>query len=212
MEMKIRISWTTTGRSVVEVITTSSVIVILASLLVSSLFTANEKSKMAICINNLKDLAAGLIFQATDEGVFPEGLAQHSRKPATGGRFFAFADAGGFYMRGADIRGCPKITSGVSGDEPFYSYGMNQSLCNAKLKHVKRPWMMILVAESRNRPVLETTEDVDFRHLGKAVAAFADGHVQPLKQIQIRDARDRSSAREAAQDSGNGILWNAAAT
>lgn len=191
------------GLTIIEVLSTISIILILASMLLASIYAAREKGRKAVCINNLKNLTASILLNANDEDKFPTQIAWDNLRSfeplPSGGGSLAYAAVGDYYDHRVEITRCPKIFGSILDDPAVYSYGMNQLIRAACLHVLKDPSNTVVVAETKNFSVIGNVDSVDFRHFRQCLAGFADGHVQTIQEIQLRDSKRNYSGLYVVQ-------------
>lgn len=211
------------GTSVLEILTTVAIIFILATLLVSAIYSTREKGKMAMCINNLKNLTAALIMTAIDEEEYPTELTRAPRDDFNTSdqgltlhqtvQGFAFASTSDYYSHQMGITQCPKISGMTTDNPPTYSYGINQLIRGVSYQNVQDTSKIIVATESTNKTVVGTIDDVSFRHMGQAFAGFADGHVEIVRFSDLANASEDMFGSTTSQGaSGNGVLFRPEST
>lgn len=199
------------GITLIEILVTMAVILIMATLLLGSLVSAREKGHQAHCINNLKILTASVILMANDEDQFPTTLAKsHSYQLEMPGRpGEAYAGIMDYYGGVTGVLKCPNVSGTIFDEPPVYSYAINQLISGVNLHRILKPSEIIVTAEGlTSQPTMGTVTDTEFRHMGFAMAGFADGHVEKISFTELSDAlKNYFGSYVVAGFRGYGILY-----
>lgn len=151
------------GFTLIELLVVIAIIAILAAILFPVFSKAREKARQAACTSNLKQigLSTMIYVQETDE-TFPAANGWASNIGLSGSKILICTTQG---------------KNNAAGN----SYGYNSQLDVRKLGDVAFPETTLLAADckvsSANR-ILVSGNDVDLRHSGKALIAYADTHVE----------------------------------
>ncbi|MHB9133152.1 MAG: DUF1559 family PulG-like putative transporter [Armatimonadota bacterium] len=163
------------GFTLIELLVVIAIIAILAAILFPVFAKAREKARQTSCTNNQRQMAIAISMYVQDnsETFFPDSV---SSSWAT-------------YVKPYNepsIYDCPTKTGRGSNDAP--EYGFNGNFFGASggtaMGDVKQPADTLLLADLRlpaakkNSCFYDPDAEVDLRHSGGAVIAFADGHVQ----------------------------------
>jgi len=116
------------------------------------LMKARDRARAVSCISNVKQICLGLLMLCQD---YDE---KFKLKPD------ALRKGVAPYIKNASVFMCPSDTSGTT------SYSFNANLAGASLAKIDAPVKTVLVYEGH-------AKKLDFRHDGKAVVGFVDGHV-----------------------------------
>lgn len=186
------------GFTLLEVLTTMSIILIIASLLTTALLFSLEKSKKAECISNQRQILAAVLIFAYDEDRFPTDLAElkdrYIDNTLSPGHMYASRTsplaqkslhAGVVtesFHGNADILKCPKVDGTIFDDPPVYSYGLNELLRDFVYHALDLPSETPVIADCDSATFV-TSEQAAFRHMGHAFSGYADGHVEWLKEF-----------------------------
>ncbi len=120
-----------------------------------------QATASAACLSNAKQIALGLTMYLQDhDEVYPPKNALYGKSIAP-------------YVKNADVFTCPLDAKGT------VSYTMNPNMQAAQLAAVMYPARTVLVYEGKNR-------QLSFRHDGKAVVAFADGHAKLVTPAEAK--------------------------
>ncbi|MFC1667922.1 type II secretion system protein [Chlamydiota bacterium] len=175
------------GFTIIEVCACLAVILILASLLLTAIVSAREKSKQAICINNERQLGFAVMLFALDEECYPEQLAQLDNKYldppllnnfwASNQTAFALTSAGGYYGNNPKLLMCPNQK-----DASKASYGYNKFLQGTGMRHTKDSSIVVVLADS-NIETISKSSEAEKRHNRGLNAFFVDGHTLYVKEI-----------------------------
>jgi len=113
---------------------------------------ATEQGNEAVCLENVKKIATGIIFYLTShKGLYPASFSsiQEDLNP---------------FMKSPGAWKCPADMAGGS------SYSLNDHLKGLSEPTINHPADVVMVYEGKDGKL-------DFRHDGKAAIAFDDGHV-----------------------------------
>lgn len=199
------------GFTLLELLITVCIVAILSALATVSVHRARTYAKETICTDNLHEIAVSLLLRADDFGTLPTKLVQandHFPDPAelaarrrTQPLILTFADnvaglgattaeaatmLGRYY--GSELLRCPEVQGYVDDPEdPIYSYGINDLIRGLRLTELAFPSDTVLVADCLY-DTIETGDDLGFRHRHRALAAFADGHVERFRYFEFPEA------------------------
>lgn len=135
------------------------VIAILAAILFPVFSKVRENARLASCRSNVKQIELGMIQYTQDHNdTFPKSAA-------------AYKDAVFPYIKEESVFHCPSDQGGV------VDYSMNTKLQGVSMDKIAHPESVVAVYEGKN-------QTPDFRHNGKAVIGYADGHVEEVPQAQ----------------------------
>lgn len=145
------------GFTLIELLVVIAIIGILAGILFPVFSQARAKAREAQCLSNQKQLALAVLMLADDS---------NARFPSAGQLWANTAKYGKVLV-------CPKVAELGNG------YGYNaylQGVDQDRLINVEEVMMMAdATADAQN--MLNTPDDIDPRHGGRAMMNFADGHV-----------------------------------
>ena len=185
------------GLSVIEMLSTVTIILILAALLLGAMGAAREKTRQAKCINNQHQLIDAVLLYALDEDKFPESLvylpdeyvdmtaySKYALKWSNNYTRAAYAEALqiSYFDNAVDILRCPKVYGEINDNPPVYSYGLNSLVANANYHAIVSPSEVMVIADS-DTPMFTSVEELPSRHLFGALAGYADGHVEWAKDF-----------------------------
>jgi prepilin-type N-terminal cleavage/methylation domain-containing protein/prepilin-type processing-associated H-X9-DG protein len=146
------------GFTLIELLVVIAIIAILAAILFPVFARARESARQTTCQSNQRQIALSVAMYCQDNGES--------------------------YSSSTDVWNDLKMDSGVlvcptKGKIVTNGYGFNSYLSEKSIGEIEDPTAVAVVADTTNftTNVLNTSVDVDKRHKGKAVAAFADGHV-----------------------------------
>jgi prepilin-type processing-associated H-X9-DG protein len=135
-------------------------IAILAAILFPVFQKVRGNARLASCEVNVQQIDIGLMQYAQDHnGKFPP--------PA------AYKNAVFPYVKSESIFHCPADKDGP------VDYSMNANLQGGSLDKIVHPEEVVTIYEGHN-------QTLDFRHDGKAVVGFADGHDRAVTQAQAQ--------------------------
>jgi len=143
--------------------------VALAIALIFPLFQRRDTPQKPQCINNARQIIISIqIYQADNNGKFPSKETVWE-----------------------DIQVAPKaLICPTSGNKKEIDYGYNAYLSGKMLKDPDMPAtdkLPVLADSKTPAHLLETSSDIDFRHNGKAVVGYGDGHVALLQPVEIQN-------------------------
>lgn len=160
------------GFTLVELLVVMVVIGVLIAILAPAIASTRERSQMAVCINNIKQITMGAFMYADDHNTqIPD-----------------VPDTANYVENSENIYKCPRDTrSGVGMAKPSYTawLGTPANLLPATLSTLPSlPSETVLYVES-NKEVggaapprsAVGSKDVAYRHDNRTVIVFADGHV-----------------------------------
>ncbi len=137
------------------------VVAILAAILFPVFQKVRGNARLAVCETNVRQIELGLIQYTQDHnGKLPSSAA-------------AYKDTVFPYIKNEAVFRCP------SQEGEGAAYSMNPFLQGKSLDDLAHPEKIVLIYEGQN-------QTLDFRHDGKTVVGFADGHDKALTQAQIR--------------------------
>lgn len=138
------------------------VVAILAAILFPVFQKVRGNARLAVCETNVRQIELGLIQYAQDHNEkLPPSAAAYK------GVVFP-------YINNEAVFRCP------SQEGTGAAYSMNTNLQGKGLDDLAHPEKVILIYEGQN-------QTLDFRHEGKAVVGFADGHDKALTETQAQD-------------------------
>lgn len=140
------------------------VVAILAAILFPVFQKVRGNARLAVCETNVRQIELGLIQYAQD----------HNEKLPSSAA--AYKDAISPYIKSEAVFRCPSQESGGA------AYSMNVNLQGKSLDDLAHPEKVVLIYEGQN-------QTLDFRHEGKAVVGFADGHDKALTQDQAQNLK-----------------------
>ncbi|MBI1870936.1 MAG: hypothetical protein HYS07_07075 [Chlamydiae bacterium] len=172
--------------SVIEILFTLSIILILASLLMSSLHSVHAKARQGKCINNQYQLAKALLMFAVDYEKFPTTLGyldQRYLSPDSEDLTLEAAETtftSVYYDNVLALKRCPEVELN---NPSANSYGLNIYITNQNLTAVPNPSETVLTADS-DVLYIESADQAAKRHAGGTISSFADGHVEWLRELK----------------------------
>lgn len=135
------------------------VIAILAAILFPVFQKVRENARVASCQSNVKQIELGMLQYTQDHNdTFPKSAA-------------AYKDAIFPYLQSEQLFHCPSDQGGP------VDYAMNTKLQGVSTDKIAHPEAVVAVYEGKN-------QTLNFRHNGKAVVGFADGHVVEVPEAQ----------------------------
>lgn len=175
------------GFSIIEVLSVIAVISILAGLFIPSFLSARAKARQTKCINNQYQLAKAMIMYATDTEKFPTTLAQLNQgylendAPEGYSLLASPVFTANYYDNALALKICPEA-SRYGQPSSDTSYGLNSYILGKSYGSITNPSTLVLTADS-SIPVLEKADQASNRHCGKALASYADGHVEWIREL-----------------------------
>jgi len=122
----------------------------------------DPSNKTSVCMMNIKQLAlATMMFNADHDDVFSFKAKDWPNSVMP-------------YIKNKEIFTCPLDKPGT------VSYSINTDLLGKHAAVVERPAQTVMIYEGKNRKLL-------FRHDGKAVVAFADGHARLISKDEAKN-------------------------
>ena len=180
-----------TGTTMIELLSVMTIILLFASLIMGSIGITYEKTRQAQCVNNQHQLANALILYALDNDNFPNDLAlfknnfNENKKIEIAILGVNFATAGvieQYIDNQLDVFRCPKVKGTIYDNPPVYSYGYNGLIKGLSYHAITEPSELVLIADS-DCAEINTHTEVAYRHMFGAIAGFADGHVEWMKDF-----------------------------
>jgi len=140
------------------------VVAILAVLLFPVFQKVRSNVRLASCEAGVRQIDLGLLGYTQDHnGKFPLAAA-------------AYKDTIFPYIRSETVFHCPSDKDGP------VDYSMNADLQGVKLDNIVHPGQVVTIYEGHN-------QTLDFRHDGRAVVGFADGHDRALTPAQAQNLK-----------------------
>ena len=140
------------------------IVAILAAILFPVFQKVRENARMSVCESNVKQIELGLIqYTQNHNDKYPPSAA--------GYKAAVFP-----YLKSEPIFHCPDDTGGNM------DYSMNTKLQGVSLEKLADPSQVVAIYEG-------TGQTLVFRHEGKAIVGFADGHVKALTSAQAQNLR-----------------------
>jgi prepilin-type processing-associated H-X9-DG protein len=140
------------------------IVAILAAILFPVFAKVRENARMSVCESNVKQIELGLIQYVQDH---------NDKYPPSASGFKAAVFP---YLKSEQIFRCPTDTAGS------VDYSMNPKLQGMSLEKLADPSQVVAIYEGSSQTLV-------FRHEGKAVVGFADGHVKALTPAQAQMLR-----------------------
>jgi prepilin-type N-terminal cleavage/methylation domain-containing protein/prepilin-type processing-associated H-X9-DG protein len=160
------------GFTLIELLVVIAVIAVLAAILFPVFAKARAKAQQTTCLNNQRQLAVSLaLFAQEHDELYPD--ADNWMRTLNAGQNLP-----------KKLWDCPTTARAGSGDSPEYLYG---SLIAGKSDGEVDPVSTLLTADGAHQAtavpltyaqVAYGTADIAFRHAGKVVSAYVDGHVE----------------------------------
>ena len=140
------------------------VIAILAAILFPVFQKVRGNARLAVCETNVRQIELGFIQYTQDH---------NDKLPPSAA---AYKDAVFPYIKNEAVFRCP------SQEGEGAAYSMNSSLQGKSLDDLAHPEKIVLIYEGQN-------QTLDFRHDGKAVVGFADGHDKALTEAEAQNLK-----------------------
>lgn len=138
------------------------VVAILAAVLFPVFQKVRGNARLSSCLSNVRLIELGFVQYTQDHnGKLPSSAA-------------AYKDAVFPYIKSEAVFRCP------SQEGEGVAYSMNTNLQGKSLDDLAHPDKVVLIYEGQN-------QTLDFRHDGKAVVGFADGHDKAMTQAQAQE-------------------------
>lgn len=137
-------------------------VAILAAILFPVFAKVRGNARLQTCESNVKQIELGLLQYTQDN---------NNKYPASASGYKAVVFP---YLKSEGVFHCPADTVGS------VDYSMNTQLQGVSMAKLRDPAHTIAIYEGRN-------QTLDFRHEGKAVVGFADGHVKAFTAEQVRE-------------------------
>jgi len=149
------------GFTLIELLVVIAIIAILAAILFPVFAKAREKARQTACLNNQKQIVTGIMMYAQD----------HDELLPTSDTVW------GSINMDKGVLMCP-----TAGTKIKNAYGFNNLFSGKALGEVTDPTTAMLVADATpaSTPIantIYTSANYDFRHGGKIITSFVDGHV-----------------------------------
>ena len=179
------------GFSVLELLLVIMIINIVAAMLLAAIHSSREKSRLATCINNQRNITSSLIMYALDNNTFPTNLTalnQNEDPPYYASNLSSFwntnayvyaTNASGYFDGQFTNLVCPEIKH--SDNYIGISYSMNELIQDVNYSYVMNPSKILAITDGLTSNTVSYPNDIDFRHHGYALAGFLDGHVEIVK-------------------------------
>lgn len=181
------------GFTLIELLVVIAIIAILSAILFPVFAKAREKARQTQCANSQKQIATGILMYAQEN---------EEKLPAKDTMWTTI-------NMPAKVLQCPTAGKNVAN-----AYGYHFWVSNRSLGEINNPVNKFLTADcavsSATPNVINSKKDVDFRHNGKCIASFADGHVEQSESIHVGDyiawwAFDDGSGSTPIDSSKNGM-------
>lgn len=154
------------GFTLIELLIVIAIAGILIALLAPAIASAREKSQIAVCMNNMKQISMAAFMYADDyNSVIPD-----------------VSDTANYTQDTENVYKCPRDTrQGVGIGKPSYT-ACQYTPASLLPAHIKWPSSeTILYVESDQTGILTkseiTKEHITYRHDNRTVIVFADGHL-----------------------------------
>ena len=139
-------------------------VAILAAILFPVFQKVRENARAASCQSNVKQIELGMLQYTQDHNdTFPKSAA-------------AYKDAVFPYIKEESVFHCPSDRGGS------VDYSLNTKLQGVSLDKIPHPNTVVAVYEGKN-------QTPDYRHNGKAVIGFADGHVREVPEAEAESLK-----------------------
>ncbi|MHB9130014.1 MAG: type II secretion system protein [Armatimonadota bacterium] len=163
------------GFTLIELLVVIAIIAILAAILFPVFAKAREKARQTSCMNNQRQIAVAIMMyvQDSNETFFPDPVSR----------------AWSTYLKTYNepsIYDCPSKTGTGTNDKP--EYGFNYTFAGVAMADIKTPSASLVVTDANTSTMncmIYGGQDWDKRHNKKAVAAYADGHVESIETLKI---------------------------
>ncbi|KKU43128.1 MAG: hypothetical protein UX61_C0029G0002 [Parcubacteria group bacterium GW2011_GWA2_46_7] len=154
------------GFTLIELLVVIAILGVLIALLAPAIASTREKSQIAACMNNMKQISMAAFMYADDHNsVIPD-----------------VSDTATYTQETENVYRCPRDTrQGVGIDKPSYTAFQltPASLLPADINGF--PSESILYVESEDAGIKDKAEitknDISYRHDNRTVIVFADGHI-----------------------------------
>ena len=158
------------GFTLIELLVVIAIIAILAAILFPVFSKAREKARQAACTSNLKQIAlAVLIYTQENDEKYPLATGWASTIGLSGNKALI----------------CPTQGKTKAAATNSNSYGFSNLLSGKALGMLQDdPTTTEMLTDSNATDNILLVNNVDFRHAGAAIVAYADGHVQFTKDVR----------------------------
>lgn len=153
----------TAGFTLIELLVVIAIIAILASLLFPVFSRAREKGQQVTCLSNQRQVAmAAMMFADENQEVYPSDTEIWSEA-----------------VKNKNVLICPTLGKSIPNGFVYSSFVAGMVMSN-----VTEPTDEILIADGQNQTqVLTLPSDIGFRHNGRYIACFCDGHSVLMKEL-----------------------------
>ncbi len=154
------------GFTLIELLVVIAIIAILAAILFPVFAKAREKARQTACLNNQKQIALAIMMYAQD----------HNELLPT------YDTVWGSLSLDRGVLICP-----TKGKRTLNGYGFNYAVSGSALGEITDPTGTPLVADTSNTidNTLRDGGDIDFRHSGKVIGAYVDGHAEAVQILGL---------------------------